>query len=87
MIVVAVPLRTREGVIVGVLCGVINMGEPNFLDQATQNHHGGTGGYLLVVPRQRMIATATDKRRVMEVIPAGLSPLFDRFAEGGEGFV
>ena len=86
VIVVAVPLRATDGRVVGALTGVINMGEPNFLDQATQNHYGRTGGYLLVVPQQRMIATATDKRRVMEVVPFGVSPLFDRFAGGFEGF-
>jgi diguanylate cyclase (GGDEF)-like protein/PAS domain S-box-containing protein len=86
VIVVAVPLRASDGRVVGALTGVINMGEPNFLDQATQNHYGKTGGYLLVAPQQRMIATATDKRRVMEVIPLGVSPLFDRFAQGFEGF-
>lgn len=86
VIVLAVPLRGDNGRILGALTGVINMAEPNFLDHITENQYGKTGGFLLVVPQQRMIATATDKARVMEVLPSGVNPLLDRFMTGYEGY-
>ena len=86
VIVVAVPLRDAGKEIVGALAGVINMAEPNFLDHATENQYGRTGGFLLVVPQKRMIATATDKSRVMEVMPPGINHLLDRFIDGYEGY-
>ncbi len=86
VIVVAVPLRGEQREIIGALTGVINMAEPNFLDYATQNQYGRTGGFLLVVPQERVIATATDKTRVMEVMPAGKNSLLDRFMGGYEGY-
>ncbi len=86
VIVVAVPLRGERREIIGAVTGVINMAEPNFLDHATENQYGRTGGFLMVVPQQRLIATATDKSRVMEVMPAGKNPLLDRFIDGYEGY-
>ena len=86
VVVVAVPLRNERREIVGALTGVINMAEPNFLDHVTENQYGRTGGFLLVVPQQRLIATATDKTRVMEVMPAGKNALLDRFIDGYEGY-
>jgi len=86
VIVVAVPLHGAQGETIGALTGVINMAETNFLDLATQSHYGRTGGFLLVVPQKRMIATATDKTRVMEIMPVGVNPLLDRFIQGYEGY-
>ena len=85
VIVVAIPLRGERKEVIGALTGVINMAEPNFLDHATHNQYGKTGGYLMVVPQKRIIATATDKTRVMEVIPEGENLLLDRFLAGHEG--
>jgi diguanylate cyclase (GGDEF)-like protein/PAS domain S-box-containing protein len=86
VIVVAVPLRGERGEVIGVLNGVINMAEPNFLDYATQNHHSSTGGFLLLVPQQKMIATATDKTHVMEVVSPAAGTLLDRFLKGYQGY-
>ena len=87
VIVVAVPLRDERREAIGALTGVINMAEPNFLDHATENQYGRTGGFLLVVPQKRVIATATDKTRVMEMLPAaGVNSLVDRFIDGYEGY-
>ncbi len=43
-------------------------------------------GYLLIAPQYRQVVTATDKSRIMEVLPApGINPLIDRFIQGYEG--
>ena len=86
VIVVAVPLHGKQGEIIGALGGVINTAEPNFLDLATQSHQGSAGGFLLIVPQQKMVATATDKARVMEVVSPEEGTLFDRFLKGFEGY-
>ncbi|MEI7611388.1 MAG: EAL domain-containing protein [Betaproteobacteria bacterium] len=86
VIVVAVPIHGAQGQMIGVLSGVVNLAHKNFLDEVTENQYGKTGGVLLVVPQIRLVATATDKRRVMEVLPApGQIPLIDRFISGYEG--
>ncbi|MBL0124372.1 MAG: cache domain-containing protein [Betaproteobacteria bacterium] len=82
----AAPIRDKQGSVIGALVGVTNLGIPNFLDKIAENPYGKTGGYLVVSPQHRLIVTATDKRRIMEVLPAnGVSPLIDRFIRGYEG--
>ncbi len=81
-----VPIRDAQHRVVGALSGVTNLGTPNFLDQITQNRYSKTGGYMLVAPQHRLIVTATDKSRIMEVLsPAGTNALVDRFFQGYEG--
>ena len=82
----AVPIRDAQGLVIGVLAGVTDLGKPNFLDKIMANRYGKTGGYLLVAPQHRLIVSATDKSRVMEVLPApGVNPTIDRFIHGYEG--
>ncbi len=86
VIEMTVPLRDVDGKVTGALAGFIKLGLPNFLSSIADAHYGKTGGYVLVSPRDRMIVTATDKRRIMEVLPApGVNPLLDRFLNGYEG--
>ena len=82
----AVPIVDAQGKVRGAIAGVINLGKPNFFDKITGNGYGKTGGYLLVSRQQRQIITATDKRRVMEILPpTGANWLIDRFIAGYEG--
>jgi len=84
--VMAVPIRDAQGTVIGALGGVTDLSQPNFLDVVTQSRYGKTGGYLLVAPQHRLIVTATDRRRIMEALPApGVLPLIDRFLQGDEG--
>jgi diguanylate cyclase (GGDEF)-like protein/PAS domain S-box-containing protein len=82
----ATPIHDAQGMVIGALAGEINLATPNFLDQITDNPYGKTGGYLLVAPAYRQVVTATDKTRILEVLPAtGINPLLDRFIDGYEG--
>lgn len=87
----AVPIRNNQGEVVGALGGVTNLGQANFLDRVSQSPYGENGGYhLLVAPQSRQIVTASDKSRVMEMIPApGINPSYDRFylGRGASGVV
>jgi PAS domain S-box-containing protein len=80
------PIRDAQGKVIGAFAGVTNLGVSNFLDKIQQSRYGKTGGYLLVAPQSRLIITATDKKRIMESLPAqGVSPRLDRFIDGFEG--
>ena len=80
------PIRDTKGKVIGVLTGATDLSKPNFLSKITDNRYGKTGGYLLVSPQLRTIVYATDKKRIMEVLPdPGISPLIDRFIQGYEG--
>ncbi len=84
--VISAPIRDEQNKIIGALCGVTDLLEPNFLDTVTGNRYGKTGGYLIVAPELHLIVTASSKNRILEDIPkAGVYPLTDRFAEGYEG--
>ena len=83
---IAVPIRDARSKVIGALVGVINLNQTNFIDKITNSSYGRTGGYLLVAPQHRLVVTATDKRRIMETLPAaGVNPLIDRFISGYEG--
>ncbi|MFZ4626680.1 MAG: cache domain-containing protein, partial [Rhodoferax sp.] len=82
----AAPVRDAQGTVIGVIVGVTNLDQPSFLDKITQNPYGKTGGYVLIAARYRLVVTATDKRRVMEQLPAvGVNYWVDQFANGYEG--
>ena len=86
VIVMAVPLQDKQGRITGVVAGAIDLSQPNFMDRLTENHFGRTGETFLVTPQTRTIVSTSDKKRVMEVLPApGVSPWIDRFMAGYEG--
>ena len=83
---IAVPIRAAKGEVIGALVGAIDLSKPNFLDHLVNSQYGETGGYPLVSPQQRLVITASDKRRVMEALPApGVLPTIDRFLHGYEG--
>ena len=87
VVAMSVPVRGPKGEVIGAFVGVTDLGKPSFLDKVTQNPYGKAGGYLLVSPQARQIITATDKRRIMEVLPSpGVNPFVDRNIAGYEGY-
>jgi PAS domain S-box-containing protein/putative nucleotidyltransferase with HDIG domain len=86
VIPMAVPIRDAQSKVIGALIGVTELTKFNFMSHIFTNRYGNTGGYLLVASKSRLVITASDKSRVMEVLPArGISPTLDRFIEGYEG--
>ena len=81
----AVPIFNGQRQIIGTLVGVIDLNRANFLDNITISTYGQTGGYLLIGSKSRLIITATDARRRLEVLVPGFNPLVDRFILGFEG--
>ena len=83
---IAMPIRTPEGRYVGVVIGVINLREPNFLDQISNAKYGRTGDFLVTDIESRNCIASSDKRRVMNAGPAaGVNPVYDRYLAGYEG--
>lgn len=81
-----VPIRDHQGNVIGALSGVINLGLPNFLDSISKHSFAKTGRHLLINRQQRQIVTATDKSRIMEVLPApGINSVIDLAMDGKEG--
>ncbi|MDP1733663.1 MAG: PAS domain S-box protein [Sulfuritalea sp.] len=84
---ISAPIRDAQGRTIGALSGVINLGLPNFLDKIVQNSYGKTGGYVLLIPKDRLTVTATDRTRIMQPLPArGINPALDRFLAGYDGY-
>jgi len=84
---IGLPIRDTQGQVIGALAGVINLGQPNFLDKIAASHYGKTGGYLLIAPQHNLFITATDKSRIMQPLSApGLNPMQDRYMQGFNGF-
>jgi PAS domain S-box-containing protein len=83
----AVPIRDAQGTVIGVLAGGTDLSSSSFLDRLSENSYGMTGGYLLVAAQSRQIITATDKKRIMEMLPAaGVNRYDDRNIAGYEGY-
>jgi len=83
---IAAPIRNAQGLVIGVLVGVVNLSQPNFLDKVAHSPYGKTGGYLIADGRHWLNVIATDKSRTMTAMPgAGVSPELDRFVDGFEG--
>jgi diguanylate cyclase (GGDEF)-like protein/PAS domain S-box-containing protein len=84
---ISVAVRNTQGVVIGAIVGVTNLGKPNFLDQINQNHYGKTGGFLLIAPQHQLIVTASDPSRVMQAVPPpGVNAMHDRYMQGFEGY-
>ena len=70
IVAIAAPIRDADSQIIGALAGVIDLGLPNFLDQIAESCHTQTGGCLLVSSKERVVIAASDKRRILEKLPA-----------------
>ncbi|MDD3352242.1 diguanylate cyclase [Zoogloea sp.] len=86
LVPMVVPLRDRGGETVGTLIGLVNLAQPNFLDEIGANTFGRRGGYLITDPVQRIFIAGTNKSRVMQPgPPKGVNPVYDRYIEGYDG--
>ena len=83
---ITVPIAGPTGEVIGVLAGLTNLAQSNFLDDHVSQRYGDSGGYVLVAAQHRLVVTATDKSRSLEQLPPlGVNPTLDRFFQGYEG--
>ncbi|MEI7843077.1 MAG: response regulator [Gallionellaceae bacterium] len=86
VISIAVPIRNKQGKVLGALVGVNDLSKPNFLNRISPSEYVKLGGLFLISAKHRIVITATDKTRVFEKMPpAGVSKSVDRNVAGWEG--
>lgn len=77
---IAVPIKDSDGQILGALVGATDLGKPNFMDRIMSARYGNSGGYTLIDRKQRIVVAATEKSRVLEVLPPiGAYPGIDSY--------
>lgn len=86
VIAMAVPITAADGTILGTMIGVINLEQPNFLDEISTAKYGLTGDFVLTAPVSRITIASSDRRRTLQPGPEpGINPIYDRYIEGFEG--
>ena len=86
VISVTAPIRDSAGHVRGLVMGITNLAEPNFLDTVGAAKYGVTGDFFVTAPKARMFVASSDKRRVMQAgPPVGVNPVYDRYIDGYEG--
>jgi len=63
---IGMPIKDKQGKVIGVLAGVIDLAKPSFLDKVTDNRYGKSGYFELQEPKSSLIITSTGKHRVMQ---------------------
>lgn len=83
---ITAPVRDGRGRVRGLVMGITNLAEPNFLDSVSGAKYGATGDFFITAPQSRMFIASSDKRRVMQMGPTrGINPVYDRYIDGYEG--
>lgn len=81
-----VALVDQNGQRFGALTGFTDLGKSNFLSRIISAGYGGSGGYMVVEPGQRLIVAATELRHALGQLPSpGRSALVERFVAGYQG--
>lgn len=76
------PIHGGDKKIIGALIGVVNLDQPNFIDQIIATRHYKSVEYIVVSPKQRMIVTGSNKHRNMEILPASDTHITNDLANG-----
>lgn len=75
----AAPIRDAAGTIKGILIGTVALSDSNMFGELGESKIGQSGYFVVISRRTGTIVSATDKRRLLQPVPArGLNPLFDR---------
>lgn len=84
---IGAPIRDARGVVRGVLMGTIELFDRDLFGELADTHIGQSGYFVVISRKTETIVSATDKRRILQPIPAkGVNPLLDRrIYEGYEG--
>ena len=85
-IVIAVPLLSFDGKLMGILAGVTPLTTPGFLDLIVGAHPGKQGDYQLISPMHRLFALCSDPAQaVTSLPPSGADPVLDLAMSGIRG--
>ncbi|RQO68841.1 diguanylate phosphodiesterase [Aquitalea sp. FJL05] len=80
------PLLDANGKLVGMIMGITNLAQPNFLDDISAARYGATGSFFITAPQSRRYIMSSDKQRLLKAgPPPGINPLYDRYLSGYQG--
>lgn len=83
---IAVALKNSSNQVIGVLVGTNQITGSELLGEKIPEKRRATGDLHIASPKDRMVVTSTDPRRIMQPDPAiGVNKLYDRFRQGFEG--
>jgi PAS domain S-box-containing protein len=84
VIMMTAPVFDREGKIIAILAGSLDLMSPNILGKLAEKKIG-KNGYLYLLTADRTMIMHPDKNRIFKKIPEGRNPLYDRALQGFEG--
>ena len=86
VLTMAVPIKNKSGELIGVIMGVTNLEQPNFLDEISTARYGQTGEFLLTAPKSRIFIASSNRGRTLKNgPPSGVNAVYDRYIDGYEG--
>lgn len=86
MVPIAAPVKDRSGQVVAVLAGFATLSDSALFGQVEKATFGGSGYMALDVPKYGIIATSSDKSRILDKMAApGVNKMLDKFVAGYEG--
>ena len=86
LVSIALALRDASGRAKAVLSGTLYPSDAGLFGQMESISLGKTGYFVVVSPKSRLIVSATDKKRILQTVPAGSNQLLERrIQEGYDG--
>ena len=83
---IGVPVKGRDGQVVGVLVGVLDLHKSNFFTRISAAPHSEGVTYFIISNAGRVVVSATNPAQVMHPLPAtGEFPALDRALAGSTG--
>ena len=78
-------VRGVDGQVMGVVAGILDLGQSTFLDRTVHPHFSKSGTYCVVDRAHRTIVLCSDASANLQPLQQGASVQMDRFLEGREG--
>jgi len=87
VVIMTAPIRSEDGIVIGFLCGALDLlGEHSLLEVLGITTIGETG-YMYAFTSDRVMISHPDPTRVMaRDVPPGVNKMYDKAIEGFEGF-
>jgi len=84
-VMITAPVFDRNGGLAGILMGAMDLMGENILQNLSKIHIGHAGYLYLTTRESRTMIMHPDARRILETIPLGANPQYDKAVKGFEG--
>ncbi|MBX9937367.1 MAG: diguanylate cyclase [Burkholderiaceae bacterium] len=86
VVAITAPIKNNSGDVIGMLVGISSLSDPMLFGQI-ENAAFGKSGYIAIdVPKYGIIATSSDKSRILDkMAKPGVNKMLDKFVAGYEG--